>query len=183
MGGFKPTESQDGALLVDVDDDEIIDFIGARLFEPVTVPRTKYKGLMRVVSRAETFELKAAARKAFAAAGMPLDNHAAFGAEEWSNEIALRMLAVAVRNPRDVSMPLASLDEWREIDDDQADSLWLTYRDFAERVDPVGQRELSDAEFDAIDRVAKKKDLDTTIAFGSRKLALYAMRSAERPTS
>lgn len=185
MSGFRPTEAQAQAApdAGDVADDEIIDFIGARLYEPIIVPRTKYRGKMRVVSRNETFALKAAARKFFEAEGMPLDNHAAFGAEEWTNEIALRMLAVAVRNPRDPSMPLASLDEWRELDDDQVDKLWTDYRDFAERVDPVGQRELTDQEFEAIDRDAKKKRLDLTMLFGSRRLALYAMRLAARPTS
>lgn len=182
MGGFRPTEPQDETLPAQLDD-EPIDFIGARLFEPVVVPRTKYRGKMRVVSRNETFQLKAEARKFFAAAGMPLDNHAAFGAEEWQNEIALRMLAVAVRNPRDPGLPLASLDEWRELDDDQVDALWVEYRDFALRVDPVGQRELSDEEFARIDKAAKKKDLTSTMLFGSRRLALFAMRLAERRTS
>ncbi|HWU91607.1 MAG TPA: hypothetical protein VN253_30275, partial [Kofleriaceae bacterium] len=97
---FRPTEPR-APIAAEPIDDEIIDFIGSRQFLDVRIPRTPYKGKLRLVARAELFAIKAAARKFFLEHDMPLDNHAAFGGEEWSNELAVRMLAVAVRNPRD----------------------------------------------------------------------------------
>lgn len=177
---FRPTEPQGDA---PAGDEEEIDFIGARVFEVVTIPRTNYKGRMRVVSRAETFRIKTEARKYFTDEKMPLDNHAAFGAEEWSNEIAIRTLAVAIRNPRDVTLELAPLAEFRDLDDDQVDKLWIDYRDFRAQVDPLGFGELSDADFAAMVAAAKKKQPELLIGFGSSKLVLFAMRLAEPPTS
>jgi hypothetical protein len=165
--------------------DEIVDFIGARVFVPVTIPRTTYKGQMRLVSRREMFELKAAVRRFFSEQGVPLDNHAAFGAEEWTNEEVTRLLAVAVRNPRDPRLQLADVEEWRELDDDQIDALWREYQDHAARIDPIGHKpDLTPEDVAGIRGAAKKGELALTMSFGSRKLALYAMHSlTEPPTS
>lgn len=180
---FKPSEPQDGDP-VDAGD-EVIDFIGARVFESVTIPRTKFRGAMRLVSRKELFEIKSAARKELEAAGFKLDAPLATASEEWDNELAVRMLAVAVRNPKDRSLELASLEEWRELDDDQIDRLFRAYLDFAARIDPIGSKpDLSEEEVAGITAAAKKKELDLLMSYGSPKLARFAMRSlTEPPTS
>jgi hypothetical protein len=177
---FRPTDQSAAPAA-----DEIVDFIGARVFVPIKIPRTEYKGQMRIVSRSETFDLKVEARRHFAERGFPLDNRLAFGAEEWDNEVATRMLAVAIRSPRDPRIPLTSLDEWRELDDDQIDALWREYQDHAARIDPIGHKpDLTPEDVAGIRGAAKKGELALTMSFGSRKLALYAMRSlTDLPTS
>ncbi|HWU86204.1 MAG TPA: hypothetical protein VN253_02970, partial [Kofleriaceae bacterium] len=76
------------------------------------------------------------------------------------------------------------LAEWRELDDDQVDGLWRDYLDFAARIDPIGHKpDLTREDVAAIERAAKKAELDLLMSFGSRKLALFAMRSVDPPSS
>lgn len=180
---FKPTDLDAQAPAPEQDED-LVDFIGARRFTPVAIPRTPYKGQMRLVARAEIATLKAEARKFLAGKGLPLDNALASGAEEWDNELAVRFLAIAVRHPTRPDIPLAALDEWRELDDDQLDALWREYNDWAAQIDPIGSKpDLTPEEVAGLSAAAKKGQLDLLMSFGSRKLALYATRSAVPPTN
>lgn len=160
--------------------------LAAPAFVDVVVPRTSVAGKMRLVTRAERFEATAEARKALEAAGFPVDVSAAaaLGAnEQWHNELGVRLLAIAVRDPANTDRALASLEEWRECDDDQLDAMWVRYQDLAAEFDPLGAGTLTEADAAAIASAAKKKDAGLLMSYGSRKLALYAISSAAPPAS
>ncbi|MBA2718933.1 MAG: hypothetical protein H0U52_06800 [Chloroflexi bacterium] len=151
----------------------------------IVVPRTQIPAKMRLLSRREEFEAKSEARTAMLDAGYPLGGESReFGtAEQWLVEVAVRMVAVAVREPTNPERALASIDDWRDCDDNQILALWSEYCDLAARLDPVGSNKLTDQELDGIIASAKKKDVDLLMAFGSRRLALFAITSASPPAS
>jgi hypothetical protein len=164
----------------------VVDIVGARVFVDVTIPRTTIKGRLRLCSRKEEFAAKAEARAAMLEAGYPVnaEAHTALGAtEQWLAEVMVRMLAIAVRMPGDEGRPLASLEDWQECDDQQLMGLWSIYQDQEHALDPLGVDTLTDAELAALIAAAKKKDADSLMAFGSHRLALFAITSASPPAS
>lgn len=171
-----------------VDAKGLSDMLGARPHIDVKIPRTEITGKMRLLSRLEHSEARAAARRELGERGIPTSAAELMGPgvmDEWNCEIAAQTVARAMRDPADVRVELAPIDEWLEVcDDDQISALYLTYKDLADRLDPLGRDAgVSDAEMDAIDAAAKKKDVDLLMAFGCRKLALYATTSAAPPAS
>ncbi len=178
-GRLKPSAPTNGS--ADAATNGLADVIGARPFVDVVVPRTAIAGRMRLVTRREMSEIRAEARTSLTKAGFPIDGAAAvsLGAvEEWNSEIAVRVLAIAVRDPKDVELALASVEEWEECDDDQLGGLFDEYQAFAARIDPLGSAvELSDQEHNAIIEAAKKKDRDLLMSFGSPKLVSFAITS------
>jgi hypothetical protein len=158
-----------------------VELAGARVYEDVTVPRTTANGRMRLLSRGETRSVRAEARAALDAMGCRGADLAVY--REWHEELATRTLAVAVRDPADVSRPLAPLVDWEECEDDQIAALWKQYQDLEERLDPLGAEHavLSDAEVAAMRDAAKKGDADLLMSYGSRRLALYAASTAVPP--
>lgn len=162
--------------------------LGARTFVEVTIPRTNIRARMRICSRKEELEAKAAARHAMAEAGFPIDHQAltALGAhEQWLGEVMVQIIAVAVRDPDPKQdRALATLDDWRECDDMQLVELWNAYQDLLQQLDPVGAKVvLSTEDLASLTAAAKKKDADLLMLFGSRKLALFAISSACPPAS
>ena len=153
----------------------------------VTVPRTTVRALMRVITRSERFQATADARAHLQASGFPIDATAgvSLGAsEQWLYELALRTLAAALRDPEDSSEPLASIEEWRECDDDQIDAMWEQYESHRAKVDPLGANvSLTTDDVAQITAAAKKGDASLLMAFGLRRLALYVTTTACPPAS
>lgn len=181
-GRLRPTDPADAP-----SSDDGVRALGAREHVDVTVPRTSVKGRMRLVGRSEALAITTGTIASFKAAGLINDQGLVFGvaSDDWNGEIAVRYLAVAVRDPKDERKPLASLDEWRECDDDQIESLWSEYRDMRERLDPLGDGNamLSDSDLAMLESAVKKKESALLMSFGSRKLATFMLTSAERPAT
>lgn len=167
--------------------EQVVDAILAgRVFTDIVIPRTQVRGKMRIVSRAEASEATRAARAQLSAAGYAIDMQGAASLgtiEEWNSERALQFLAAAVRDPERPELPLASVDEWRQCDDDQIGAMWSRYQDFAAQYDPLASDELSEADMLAIAVAAKKKERLLLMAFGSSKLAAYVTTTVAPPAS
>lgn len=182
-GRLKPTEPADAAKI----GAGLADLLGARLHVDVTIPRTTIAGAMRLVDRTESLAIKAATRKVFQAAGLITEagNVVETAVDDWNAEIGVRHLALAVRDPSNHAKPLDSLDEWRQCDDDQIAGLWNRYQDLREELDPLGANEdtlkLSAADLEMMRAASKKKEHGLLMSFGSRKLAAFAIISAEPP--
>lgn len=161
--------------------------LGTPVHVDIIVPRTTVAAKMRLATRAERFEAEAEARRVLQAAGFPVDATAvsALGAhEQWQYELGVRILAVAVREPGDPARQLASVDEWRQCDDDQLDALWDRYQDLEAELDPLGAGPgLTKEERTALIAAAKKGDASLLMSYGSRKLALFAISSVEEPAT
>ena len=153
----------------------------------ITIPRTSVKAKLRIVSRAERFNATAEARRALADGGIPVDATAvsSLGAlEQWNYEFAVRILAVAVRDPARPERALEPLESWRDCDDDQIEALWSRYQDLEAELDPLGGSvTLSTEDQLAIEGAAKKGDAALLMSFGSQKLALFVTTSVARPAS
>jgi hypothetical protein len=159
---------------------------GAREHVDVAIPGTGATGRLRVLTRSESLTVKAEALAAFKERG--LVNHdgtiAAAATDDWRCEIAARHLAVAVREHDDGS-PLAPLDDWRELTDEQISAPWDRYQDLRDRLDPLGadSTRLTADELAVLRAAAKKKDTVVLRSFGLHKLALFATTSADPPAS
>jgi hypothetical protein len=158
-----------------------VSVLEARVHRTVTVPRTQVTGAMRLLSRRENAQVRAEVRQVLEALG--LTGHAAEGFTEWHQELAVRTLATAVRSPADHGAPLAPLADWLECDDDQINALWERYQDQEAELDPLGANgpPLSDADIAQIQDAAKKKAAEVLMSFGSRKLALALISTADLP--
>lgn len=160
---------------------------GTRMHVDVTVPRTAIAGKMRLLSSREMTEAKLGTL--FALEQMtPQVNKDTPGhlyVQVWNTTFNAFVVSVAVRDPLDTSKQLADIEEWREqCDDDQIVALFVKYNDLAERLDPLGDTiALSVDEIAELGAAAKKKHADTLLSFGSRKLALYAISTAEQPST
>ncbi len=181
-GRLRPTEPDAGAL-----GEGLAELRGSREHIDVTIPRTKIAGRMRLVDRDEALAIKSETRKLFASRGLLDEQGRTVGVavDDWNAEIGVRHLAVAVRDPKDVSKPLDSLAEWRLCDDDQIAGLWNRYQDLREQIDPIGDAEetlrLSGDDLDIIREAVKKKAASVLMSFGSRKLAIYMLTSVVTP--
>jgi hypothetical protein len=150
---------------------------GARIHVEVTVPRTTVRGQMRVLSLHEQSSIRYEAREFLLGRKFPepLNAH-----REWHEEIAVRTLAVAVRNPHDLDNSLATLEAWSQCDEGQIDPLWQRYKDLQESLDPLGRERMDEAEYLAIKDAAKKKDPILLMSFGSSKLAAFAISTVDQ---
>lgn len=176
MSKLRPTTTADAR--PDVAGAVDLALAGARVHVDVTIPRTTVRGRMRLISRGEKFAATAEVRRELAAAGFPVDGTAfsSLGAsDQYQYELAAHVLAIAVRDPANTDRALAPLDDWRACDDDQIAALWREYQDLEARLDPIGSElvALTEAEQAAFVAAAKKKDAETLISFGSRKLARF----------
>jgi hypothetical protein len=156
----------------------------------IVVPRTNIRGKLRLVSRRERLEIVAELRAFLTEKGFQVDSNASsqlLGSEAWNYELAARMFSVAVRDPEDPSVPLATIDEWRDCDDAQLDAMWDFYEAHNRTIDPLASGELSRKEVDDIVAAAKKGDASLLMFFGLRRLALFVITSvsphASSPTS
>jgi hypothetical protein len=156
-----------------------VSVIDGRQFRPVVVPRTAVQGVMRLVTRGEMHEIRAACRQMMAALGIAGGGIESF--PEWREEFNLRLVATAVRHPAARETPLADLEEWRQCDPDQVDALWSDYEDMAAELDPLGDRfVLEEKELLEIIELAKAGDVGRLTSYGSPKLA-RALRSMAAP--
>jgi hypothetical protein len=159
---------------------------GAREHIAVAIPGTDVTGKMRVLTRSESLTVKAEALALFKERGLVNDDGtiAAVAGEDWRCEIAARHLAVAVRE-HDDGPPLAPLEDWRELSDEQISGPWDRYQDLRDRLDPLGAdaRPLTADELAILRAASKKKDIVVLRSFGLHKLALFATTSAELPAS
>lgn len=185
MSKLRPTSSSSSGRS---DPAAATELVGARVHVDVTIPRSGVRGRMRLISRAEKFAVEAETRGALEGAGFPVDA-SAFGAlgagDQWQYERAVRILAIAVRDPANEALALAPLDDWRGLDDDQIAALWQDYQDLEARLDPLGSElvALTDAEVAAFVAAAKKKDVAILMSYGSRKLASFIATSADPPST
>ena len=167
--------------------EELADGLGSREFVDVFFPGTKIRGRMRLVDRAEAFSVKGEALDAFRRAKIVGESGAvpAVALDDWNVEIAARHLAIAVRDPADVSKALKPLAAWRALDDDQIAGAWSDYQDLRDRLDPLGDDapRLSESEFAVMREAVKKKESAILMSFGLRKLTAFALSSAEQPAS
>lgn len=154
--------------------------MGARVHIDVTVPRTTVAGRMRVLTRAESKQVRAESRRECQRLGV--GDEGLEYARDFLEEVGTRSVALAVRQPGNEALALAPLEEWQECDEDQIASLWQTYKDLEESLDPIGVG-CSDAEFILIQDAAKKKAVTILRSFGSRKLAAYLSTSVVPPVS
>lgn len=154
--------------------------LGARTYVDVTVPRTSVRGSMRVLTRAESKQVRADARRECLRLGV--GEAGVEMSRDFLEEVGTRTIALAVRQAGNQALALAPLEEWEACDEDQIAALWQVYKDLEESLDPVGIG-CTEAEFIAIEDAAKKKSETLLRSYGSRKLAAYAITSAARPAS
>lgn len=152
----------------------------SRTHVDVTVPRTTIAGKMRILSRHECAMVRYEARAFLLGRGLtePLNTY-----REWHEELAVRTLAVAVRNPANIGDTLATLEAWSQCDDGQIDALWQRYQDLQDEIDPLGNAKLSEREMLEMQAAAKKKDGDLLRSYGSSRLAAFAITLAEPPST
>lgn len=186
---FRPGRSQDAKEEESPRVRELADLLlgGARVHCDVIVPRTEVTGRMRLLSRAEIANVKASTREHFAGLKMPVDPALLMAAgllDEWNTEIAVRYLAVAVRDPNDESKPLAETEDWRDLDDDQIAAVWRKYQDHEDRLDPMNPSvALTEEDRANIERLAKKGEASLLMPYGSLRLATYLTTSGGPPPS
>ena len=139
-----------------------------RIHRDATVPRTSVVGAMRLLSRRENADVRAEARAAIEkfATGLAVD-----GFREFHEELAVRTIAIAMRDPSNREQPLAPLSDWMECDDDQINALWQTYQDLEVELDPFEADDVTNEEAEQVIEAAKKKGGVLLTSFGSRKLA------------
>jgi hypothetical protein len=159
---------------------------GTRQHVDVAIPRTTIKARMRLVTRTEALSIKADAHRQFQSQALTTPQGVnPLTVADWNLEIAVRHLAVAVRNPADESSALSTLEEWRECDDDQIAALWEQYQDLRDRLDPVGDdaTPVTEHELAELELAAKKKAAAVLMSYGSRKLARYVITLVGQPAS
>lgn len=156
--------------------------LGAVVHVDVIIPRTNIRGKMRLLRRTEAFETKASAIAAMKRMPDLTWGHSGVAREDWNAELAVRTLAIAVRNPADVTKPLDDADAWAELlDDEQIGALFDEYEDMRVRLDPLAHPVmLSDAEIAQLEAAVKKKDEDLLRSFGLRKLSSFTASLADR---
>jgi hypothetical protein len=160
--------------------------VETRIHRDVTVHGTQVRGRMRALSRAEARQVRADCRAALKAAGIEAAGPGVLeGYVEYREELVLRSIAIAVRDPGDVEQPLAPLEEWESCNDQQLGALWDDLRDLEAETDPYGDLAppLSEADEAALADAAKKKDKARLMSFGSHTLARFAITSVAARTT
>lgn len=103
-------------------------------------------------------------------------------AAQWEAERALRVLAVAARDPDNHAIPFGSLEEWGELDNDVIIAAWHAFADVRDRLDPVAL-ELDVEDMIAIGVAVKKKDASLLRTFGVVKLSAWLATTGGLPSS
>lgn len=155
--------------------------LGGRTHVDVTVPRTTVRGAMRLLTRSENRAVRTAARAACRAAGVP--DASLEISRDWLEEVATRTIAIAMRQPGNTSLALASIEEWEDCDDEQIAALWERYKDLEEEFDPLGDGGADEAAAAELIDAAKKKDVALLMSFGSRRLARFATSLVALPAT
>jgi hypothetical protein len=128
--------------------------IGGRRGEDATLPVIG-PVWMELLGSAKSTEIAAAADREIAELGFT--DGSAGAAIRFEAARALRTLAAGVRDPADHGKAFGTLDEWRDLVDDQLlNACWQAYGEMQERLDPL-ERPLTEEEFGAIEAAVKKK--------------------------
>lgn len=90
----------------------------------------------------------------------------------YETQLAIRVLAEAVRDPDDKAIPYGTLGEWGELDNDLLNAAWHTFGDVREELDPI-ERPITPDEMIAIGVAVKKKDPRLLRTYGVAKLSLW----------
>lgn len=94
-----------------------------------------------------------------------------------------RVLAAAVRSPKDHDQAFGTLEEWGEESDDVLTAGIMLYKDTKARLDPTTNPELTDEQAEAILDEFKKKDFKGLRSFGAATLASWLLSGAVQPSS
>lgn len=169
-----------GTSAATVDNKLAPEVIGARVHIDVTIPKTSVVGKMRVLSYAEERIVDAESRIAARAVGIT-DNVEASRA--YREEVAARTVAIAVRDPANVEMTLASFEAWRQCNSGQIGALWECYKDLQNQQDPIGKGSVSEIDLQVMEAAAKKGEAGLLMSFGSSRLAGFAITLAGRQST
>lgn len=153
---------------------------GSRTWVDIEIPRTSpvARGRMRRLTRAEEEQvstdlgvwLRVAQER-----GMPPPLRGELDSQE-----AVRVLAIAVRDPADPAQPLASLEDWGAADDGQVGAIYRRYLDLVDETD-LFRDDLTPEQTAEIRDAVKKKDVTRLLAFGARKLTAYLRGLESQP--
>lgn len=160
---------------------------GHRATEPDELPADPDRGVEAlpfvwvILGGTEAQEAMAAAVKRLDEIDVPREM---LGAKPLEDELGWQVLARAMRDPEDLSQPIAAdVDELRDLlNDDERDILMTRYADFQERKYPA-PHDLSLAELKAMEEAAKKKSpesLAQLMSFGSWSLGLFVISLVSR---
>lgn len=103
-------------------------------------------------------------------------------AAQYEAERALRVLAVAVRDPDRHEVAFGSLEEWGQLDNDLIIVSWHAFQDVRERLDPVATP-LTPDEMIAIGVAVKKNDASLLRSFGVVKLSAWLASTGGPPST
>lgn len=104
-------------------------------------------------------------------------------AAPYYTEQAIRVLAIAVRDPDAHEVAFGNLEEWGELDNDVISVAWHAFGDIRERLDP-NHAELTADDVLAIELAVKKKDPALLRSFGVAKLSAWLASTVDpRSTS
>jgi hypothetical protein len=152
--------------------------IGGRRGEDATLPVIG-PVWMELLGSAKSTEIAAAADREIAELGFT--DGSAGAAIRFEAARALRTLAAGVRDPADHGKAFGTLDEWRDLVDDQLlNACWQAYGEMQERLDPL-ERPLTEEEFGAIEAAVKKKDGAVLRSFGIARLCAWLVSTADPP--
>lgn len=154
--------------------------------DDVTIPRTTVVGRMRLVTRTEAMAIKAQLTAEFSRKGLLSSTGQVFdvAAEDWRLELCARTMAAAVMDPVDPTNPLAPVEDWRALDDDQLSAVLDAYSDLRDRLDPLGEQAvLSESEVLMLRAASKKKDAAILRSFGLHRLVSFVITTADQPAS
>lgn len=102
-------------------------------------------------------------------------------AGNWEAERAMRVCAIAVRDPDDHAAPFGTLEQWGELDNDVIGPAWTAFGEVRDELDPLSQP-LGEDDVLAISIAIKKKDVASLRKFDAVKLRAYLL-STESPPS
>lgn len=137
--------------------------------------------LVRVLSRTETQECVADARRRFEDLKIPVD---ALSLDAYQDEVLVQILYRSCRDPeapeRSIFVDVGDCRDNTTVDEQAA--MYLIYRDWQREEDPDAA-EITVDELRDIEITVKKKDLNLLKRFGSRALATYLLSMAGPPSS
>lgn len=98
---------------------------------------------------------------------------------------AVRTLARVVRDPDDPThkTSFGTLEQWQELDEDVIAAAWTTYADTRQRLNPLDNLAITDAELVGITFALQKKSAQLLRCFGVAKLSLYLLTTGSQPAS
>jgi hypothetical protein len=135
---------------------------------------------MQVLGSSTMEDIEAATFHAMAAKNLPpIDLHVG----TYNLHRFRRILAAAVRNPKNHDEPFGTLEEWGEEPDEVLALAVASYKDVKQRLDPVNDAQLSQDDASALLEAFKKKDFQQLRSFGSVTLATWLLSGAVQLSS